>query len=577
MRGAGLVALPMYQPNAVPRKLLTVEDEITFFARWEKTVYVATKRGCYRINLRSGNITSIPELEHKQIRSLYISGPEEMWITTYGDGFFRYYKNKLTALPPDANNYLSTAHCIVPDKQGYFWITTNNGLFQISQDDLRNYTKDTTTTLYYHYYDKNDGFLTNEFNGDCVPCAVKLDNGILSLPSLRGLVFFNPDSIRGSLPENHLFVDKIIADKREMPVAGHLNLPRKLNQLSFKVSSPYMGNRKNLQIAYSLQEDNQPVLWLPVPEDGTISLSMLSSGDYTLVIRKLNGFGKNNYEEKIITFSIAVAWYQTTWARILFMMGILAGSFMFIHLRIRYIQRRNTQLEAAVTLKTKELQQRTDIQERIIRSVSHDIQTPLKYQQLLSRKLYESLFQERLPALTELAKLVHDHTHRLSFMTDNLLKYLKVQVASGPLQKETFLLANLVRDVLMIFQGIALEKGTETHNDVPAQLEWEGNMQLLSVVLHNLVDNAVKVTRNGTISIGTEVRHNQTVILVKDTGPGMPAGLLQWLNEKDLPVPSQSGMGLMIVKELISLLELELYVSSLPGEGCCFCIQARTS
>lgn len=577
IRRYGVMTLNMYDEKATPRKQLSVNEEVTFFARWQNVMYIATGQRCIRMDIPSGQTAIIPELQHKQIRSLYISGPDEMWITTYGNGFYRYYKKKLTAFPPDANGYLSTAHCIIPDKQGYFWITTNNGLFQISQHDLRSYAEDTTATLYYHYYDKNDGFLTNEFNGGCVPCAVKLDNGMLSLPSLRGMVFFNPDSIRAPLPVNRLFIDRIIADKQEMPVTGHLDLPRKLNQLSFRVSSPYMGNRKNLQITYMLQENDQPSMWLPVPEDGTISLSMLSSGEYTLIVRKLNGFGKNNYEEKRITFNVAAAWYQTGWFKLLLVATLFVACFLMMRLRIRYVQKRNARLEEAVALKTKELQQRTDIQERIIRSVSHDIQTPLRYQQLLSRKLYEGLFQERMPALTEIAKVMHDHTNRLSFMTDNLLKYLKIQVATGPLQKETFLLAGLVHDVRMIFRDIAKEKGTEIFNYVPAQLEWEGNMQLLSVVLHNLVDNAVKVTHHGSIIIGAQVRNNQTVILVKDTGPGMRPDLLQWLNETGIPTPSQSGMGLMIVKELVNLLELDLYVSSLPNEGCCFCIQTRIS
>lgn len=577
MRKHGVMTLNMYQDQAKPVKLLALPHEVTFFARWQNTLYIATEKGCLQMDIPSGRTEAIPALAGKEVRSLYISALGEVWITTYGSGLYRYYKEKLTAFPPDANNYLSTAHCIIPDNQGFFWITTNNGLFQVSQHDLRNYPEDTTAALYYHYYDKSDGFLTNEFNGGCVPCAIKLDNGMLSLPSLRGLVFFNPDSIRAQLPVNHLFIDRIIVDKREMPVAEHLELPRKLNMLSFKVSSPYTGNRKNLQMTYSLQEGDHPLLWVPVPEDGTISLSMLSSGDYTLIIRKLNGFGSNNYEERKITFSVAAAWYQTSWFKLLCAAGLMGIWFLVVRLRIRYIQKRNAQLEEAVTLKTKELQQRTDIQERIIRSVSHDIQTPLRYQQLLSRKLYEGLFQERLPALTEVAKVMHDHTNRLSYMTDNLLKYLKIQVATEPLQKDAFLLAALVHDILMIFREIAREKGTEIFNYVPAQLQWEGNMQLLSVILHNLVDNAVKVTRHGTIIIRTEVQHNQTMILVKDTGPGMRPDLLQWLNEPGIPTPSQSGMGLMIVKELVSLLQLELYVSSLPDEGCCFCIRTRTS
>lgn len=577
LKGTGIAVLDISRKDAQPELWLPATEDVTYFSRLGNIMYTATGAGFYRINTLTKKVDTIAAFRNMYVRSLYVSGPDDVWLTTYGKGIFRYYQGRVTALPLDDDKFLATSHCIIPDRKGYYWITTNNGLFQVREADLKAYTADTTNAVYYHYYDFKDGFLTNEFNGGCQPCAVRLENGSISLPSLNGLVFFNPDKITPLLPDNDLYVNKMVVDQKEIPLSDNLQLPNKPSQLSFMISSPYMGNRKNLHITYALVEGGVPSIWLPVPDDGVIFLPMLAHGDYTLVVRKQNGFGKDNYREQKITFSIAAAWYQTGWFKLLCIAVLMVSSFLLPRLRIRYIQKRNAQLEEAVSLKTKELQQRTDIQERIIRSVGHDIQTPLRYQQLLSRKLYEGLSAERITALTEIAKVMHDHTNRLSYMTDNLLKYLKIQVATEPLQKDSFLLAAMAHDVVMIFQDIAREKGTEIFNYVPAQLQWEGNMQLLSVVLHNLIDNAVKVTRHGSIIIGAQVHNNQTVILVKDTGPGMQPHLLLWLNETGGAIPSQSGMGLMIVKELVNLLELDLYVSSLPDEGCCFYIRTRTS
>ncbi|NML41668.1 hypothetical protein HHL17_31070 [Chitinophaga sp. G-6-1-13] len=577
LRGKGIAIMDLYRKNAQPELFLPLKEDVSYFARYHNTMFMSTNKGFYRIDIPSRRIDTIAALRDMYVRSLYVSGPEEVWITTYGKGFFHYYKGQVTTFPLDANKALATAHCIIPDNKGFFWITTNNGLFQVSRADLKAYIADTTNTLYYHYYDKKEGFLTNEFNGGCQPCAVKLDNGIVSLPSLNGLVLFNPDNTHPLLPNNDLFIDKIVADKQEMPVTAHLDLPRKLSQLNITVGSPYMGDQRNLQMSYTLEESGHQSIWLPVPEDGIISLSMLSHGDYTLLIRKQNGFGKDNYQEKRITFSIAAAWYQTSWFMLCVLGCFAGGCFLLMRLRMRYIRKRNTQLEAAVALKTRELQQRTDIQERIIRSVSHDIQTPLKYQEFLSKKLYEGLVTENNPTLTDVARVMHEHTYRLHHMTENLLNYLKVQVEEQPFRTERFPLKEMVDEILLIFKDIAREKGTAIENYIPAELEWVGNSQLLSVVLHNLIDNAVKVTRNGTIMIAARSQHGRAAIFIKDTGPGMKRELVEWLNTGESPIPLRNGIGLMIVRELITLLQLDLFVSSLQDEGCCFCVQERPS
>ncbi|MNR09465.1 hypothetical protein D3C85_1256670 [compost metagenome] len=64
-------------------------------------------------------------------------------------------------IPIDEDHYLNSAHTIIEDKRGFFWIPTNKGLFQISRKALIKYTKNKTAPIYYHQYNKEDGFLTN--------------------------------------------------------------------------------------------------------------------------------------------------------------------------------------------------------------------------------------------------------------------------------------------------------------------------------------------------------------------------------------------------------------------------------
>jgi hypothetical protein len=66
----------------------------------------------------------------------------------------------------DNNHFLATAHTFIEDNSGTVWITTNRGLFQVKMADLYQYLNKQSQSVYYYYYDKKDGFLTNEFNGD---------------------------------------------------------------------------------------------------------------------------------------------------------------------------------------------------------------------------------------------------------------------------------------------------------------------------------------------------------------------------------------------------------------------------
>jgi hypothetical protein len=129
-------------------------------------LWIGTGSGLYRLDLNTRKVSYIKGLEDIYVRSLYLPGQQnEIWITTYTNGFYLLKEGKLTKFPLDKRYHLANAHCIFEDKNGYFWVTTNKGLFQIKRSDLLAYSK-APFELYYQYYSKSAGFNTNEFNGD---------------------------------------------------------------------------------------------------------------------------------------------------------------------------------------------------------------------------------------------------------------------------------------------------------------------------------------------------------------------------------------------------------------------------
>lgn len=571
--GKGIALLDGNRKDAVPVLKYAFREEITYFASVNsRQMCVGTDSGLFLLDRVTGRIDTIKGLEGKSIRSITVTGQDEIWATTYDHGFYLYHKGRLTNFPYDPDGYIATTHCMVPDRKGFFWITTNRGLFQVSRQDLLAYVENIAFPIYYHYYDQSDGFASNEFNGGCQPCAVHLDNGDISLPSLNGLVFFNPDTIQPMLPKAIVTIDQLLLDNSSLEIKDKVKLPRNFSSLQVTYSSPYFGNSKNLIVTYALVRNGDDTTWLPLPAEGKVALSTLPAGDYSLVVRKLNGFGYGNFSDKILQIVVPFAWYETGWCYAGGVLLLFGLSWLFVYLRVQYLKKKALLLEGMVAGKTRELQERTMFQQRIVQSVSHNVLSPLQYQQFLSEKILTAVKTDGTGSI-KMAKAMNEHTSYLFYMVSNLLKYLKSQVEMGPVSG-VYSPAVVAGDVKKIFLAMASEKDTAILNNIPDSLMLWGDEQLLSVMLYNLVDNAVKVTRKGAIVMESIMEDQLLLIRVRDTGPGVPEDVKQWFNQpgSDAGPRKGSGIGLLIVKELAVAQGLKITLDSYEGQGSCFTI-----
>jgi hypothetical protein len=124
-------------------------------------------------------------------RNLWKYG-DYIFIGSYGKGYYIWKNGKLKAMPLDKNNFLQYAHCFVPDNKGFCWISSNRGLFKAQLSDLIDAFENDRSQVYYHYLGNNDGMGITEMNGGCAPCVLVLKNGILSFPTMDGLLWVDP-------------------------------------------------------------------------------------------------------------------------------------------------------------------------------------------------------------------------------------------------------------------------------------------------------------------------------------------------------------------------------------------------
>lgn len=549
----------------------------------QDTLLVGTSTGLYKISPPRNKVTIVPGTEKLNVRSLLITKTDEIWLTTYENGVFLYQNNKLIRLPSDKNHFLDTSHCIVEDKNGYFWITTNKGLFQVLKSDLLRYAGNNKSQApYYHYYSRESGFKTNEFNGGCQPCALRLGNGYVSLPSIDGLVLYVPERIKAEQPHGKLFIDDItVSGKPHSYPPDSLNLPFNPANVRISITTPYFGESANLNIFYAIAYNGATSdTWIPLDHDRVIELSNLPSGSHTLHLKKQNGFGIINETHTSFSINVEKSWYETTWFRILVTLGILAIVILFIKVQNKNLVRKNRLLEQAVNKRTDSLKQtlhalkdsenelgrQVRIQSRMIASLTHDVRSPLRAVTSISNTIDAMIREEKYELVSEIGKSIGDSTERIGTMLDSTLDYIKVQLSEKNIQIEKVNLHDLIGQKIKLFSLSSKKQDNIFINNIPTALSVRNNPSLLGIIMNNLLDNANKNTVHGIISIHCESDHDKLILKVSDTGYGIPDHLIQWLNlsEQDAPdmehqyLKKVSGVGLIIVKETARMMGLTL-------------------
>lgn len=545
---------------------------------------LGTNRGLYELNTRTGKcLLKSKEVSIKSIQTGKLPGL--LWMTSYTQGLALYYQNRLTWFPADVKKWLHPAHCAIEDDYGYCWISTDKGLFQASVKDLLQYAAGKTKNIYYHYYNKDAGFKTNEFNGSCQPCGLQLASGRITFPSLNGMVHFFPEHIQTQLPDKGLFIDNIQLNDTLLfsPNQDSIVTTAGLKRLTLQVTTPFFGNSTNLYIEYRLNNFDAEQKWSLLAENELIKYTGLAPGDYELQIRKNNGFGPDNYSYKYFKITVPPFFYQTTAFYVLCIALLIAGIFLFIRWRMRKLNQQNNLLEQKVEERTGELQQTVSalilseekirnhagLQEQINSSISHDIISPMNFLTRMAGRLYTN--RDELPTdKREIIEQMYSTSLEVFNYSYSLSKYIQTQINSNhggnidQIQLHDFMRAQVSK-----FQVLADEKNNRISMDISPTIFIKADKLLLQIIIHNLLDNANKYTGKGHISIAAEIREHLLHLTISDTGVGMPAPVREWLNNNDPEAPQhhRSGLGLLMILKLSSRMKGHIRVASQANEG----------
>lgn len=207
-----------------------------------------------------------------------------------------------------------------------------------------------------------------------------------------------------------------------------------------------------------------------------------------------------------------------------------------------------------------------------VSSVTHELKTPLAT--ILSAA--ESLVRGRVSGpdrVADYAQLVDQEAKRLTRLVNNLLAYSRITDIHEAYAFEPLAVADLIDDVLRGFQHQVTQLSFEVSTDVAADLPpVEGDRQALSMVLDNLVDNALRYSRDRRrLTLRAHSTATQIVVQVEDHGIGIPADevgavIRRFVRGRQAP-SGGSGLGLSIAAQIVRDHNGTLDVRSEEGRG----------
>ena len=256
-------------------------------------------------------------------------------------------------------------------------------------------------------------------------------------------------------------------------------------------------------------------------------------------------------------------------------MILLIGIAFWFYLQDKKTRKRLEQHEAELLARNEQLNNLNKSKNKLFRIMAHDLRGPIGSLMHLPT-IYDNLFLARdLTSINEMNQVVFKTMKQLHQLMDSLLTWATAESGQITITPERLRVLDLFTAVQNLFAENLVLKNLTLTISLPDQAEiWADNNSVYTV-LRNLISNAIKFSHPGSdIQLVAKRDGDWMQLSVLDTGKGMPADLLEKLflvgeNKKSLGTQGEkgTGLGMLIVKEMVSLNKGQLLVQSEFGKG----------
>nr|WP_165314214.1 quorum-sensing autoinducer 2 sensor kinase/phosphatase LuxQ [Vibrio ziniensis]QIH44563.1 response regulator [Vibrio ziniensis] len=224
----------------------------------------------------------------------------------------------------------------------------------------------------------------------------------------------------------------------------------------------------------------------------------------------------------------------------------------------------------------KEAEESARVRADFLAKMSHELRTPLNGILGVSQLLKRSVTNPE--QIDQINVLCSSGEHLLAVLND-ILDFSKIEQGQFRIANSEFPLINVVCAIEQIYKPMCDDKGLEfkLESDIDAAVVVNSNQVRLNQILYNIINNALKFTCQGMISVRLSLQYgdpDQLHVTVKDTGIGIKESDLKIIFEPFMqaePTTTReyggSGLGLTIVHSLVEMLGGTIKVSSEFGQG----------
>jgi len=499
------------------------------------------------------------------IRGIAEDNEGTIWVGSYNSG--------LIAIKPDFSSITifgeneglpnNIVMGLVTDKTGNIWISTKTGLARLLIQ---------TKTI--ARYSIEDGIQGYEFNRGASYISKE---GIIYFGGRNGYNLITPDKLPSETSNNLLVITGFqrFGKHETLPISlsrnNRLNLTYRDTYFAIEVAMLDYVNSSNNRYSFKLEGIHKE--WVDLGTNRLISFNNLVPGDYTLRIRSADHTGIWN-EGISIKLSIRPPFWKQWWM-IVFYILILSFGMLGIIKYQSYNQQKEISNQQIILDQLKKIDKMKD---EFLANTSHELKTPLNGIIGIADSLIDGAAGELTDVLKINISMIAASSRRLFNLVNGILDFSKLKNRDLKITKKPVDIKRIIEMVITISNHLIKNKELTINNNTPENLPLiYADEDRIQQIMHNLIDNAVKFTEQGSITINAEVVGDYIEISIIDTGIGIPEDKLESIfnvfdqvDNSQVRIYGGTGLGLSITRDLIQLNGGIIKVKSKLGEGSLF-------
>ena len=459
----------------------------------------------------------------------------------------------------------NTVHGILEDQQNNFWISTNQGLVRFNPKTNTGQT-----------YDRENGLEVTEFSDG----AFYKDSRTATLffGGTNGFVTVKPNAyiMADYMPQINLKGLSIFGKEYNIHDFLHDKKGKKILQLDYSrnffcidfMAIDYI-NGNNYSYSYKLDEVSSQ--WIESGTSASAIFSNLAPGQYTLLVKYKNNMNGKECEPQKLLIQITPPWYLSNWAYILYFILIALFCILAVYRIVHQYRRKQHRMIEKLNREKKEEVYESKL--RFFTNITHEFCTPLTLIYGPCEKILA--YPQSDSYIRKYGKMIQQNTEKLNGLILELLEFRRLETGHKVLSIQRLSVSDKLRNIAESFCELAENKNLNYRLDIEPDIEWNTDISCFSKIVNNLISNAFKYTpEEGNITIGLKVENQLLTLNISNSGKGIAKENLAKIFDRYKILDSfemngknsRNGLGLAICKNMVTLLNGEINVSSIQNE-----------